>query len=166
MAHLAPHGYGLHAELQRGAIYVRRGPRRSRSVKRANKLARRLMYLNLVSKKECKPYVMKYCFFTCVPIPHLSCLHSCYAVISCCLRLFRLETAHKRGCYWTIEQPRSSLMAAYGPFKDRFCCLHAASMMVPLSRVLFLSHLIGRRPLRGMGHTLYTSPWVPWGRPR
>lgn len=117
-------------------------------------------------KKRVQTICHEILFFTCVPIPHLSCLHSCYAVISCCLRLFRLETAHKRGCYWTIEQPRSSLMAAYGPFKDRFCCLHAASMMVPLSRVLFLSHLIGRRPLRGMGHTLYTSPWVPWGRPR
>lgn len=43
----------------------------------------------------------------------------------CCARLqaflmlvLSLEYVKSKGCYWTLEQPHSSLLPLYGPFKD------------------------------------------------
>lgn len=83
------------------------GSKRHPGVKKSNKLARRLLYLNLASTNRngdtpvCAGDI-------CVLFILLLALHA-----------LRLEAAHKRGCFWTIEQPRSSLLAVYKPFKER-----------------------------------------------
>ena len=124
VVHRAVHGFGLHVELRNVVPCVQRGTGSSVQWEGPTGLLGACFTWTLPQKKTCKTcWVKKFCSFDGVPIPHFLCLHPCYAVISCCLKLFRLETAFKRGCFWTIEQPRSSLLAMYAPFKDRFCCL-------------------------------------------
>ena len=132
------------------------GSKRYAAVRKANKLARRLLYLNLASTKSnddslCLCRLDLYKYINICPCP------LCFVVLAfhACADL-RLEAAHKRGCYWTIEQPRSSLLGMYQPFKEELQFLFVIS-----SQGAYLLRL-ARRPSRGIGQSLFTFPWVLW----